>query len=968
MTLRLDSSDPDLILSVPPHMCVSLAACEPGVAQRAVAVFDPPDSQLGSGGGTAFALHEAWRRSGIGSFREWLEAKRRLVIHGGGESRRLPAYAPAGKLFLPMPALRWARGQRLGQTLLELNEPFLRQALEQCGPRARVLVASGDVLLRCESSLPRLPEADVVILGMWASPEEAQRYGVLFVDPREPQRLVTFLQKPSPDEIRERSRDAAFLIDVGAWLLSERAVTCLLAKCGWDARREAFAGEVPASYDLYGQWALSLGEKPADADAEIAALSVAVVPVRDGQFYHFGTTADLVESAYQLQNVVRDQTSLGAVSSLAQPRQFIQDSEFGSPVRLEHNHSLWVENSYLPASWTLASRHVITGVPRNDWRLELPAGACLDFVPLGEDRWGLRCYGYADAFRGAVGDPATMWFERPAAEWFQRRGISLPEAGIEPTHDFQLAPLFPVATREQLTAEFVAWTIAEEPRKDTKARAAWLAAPRASARELAQNANLERLYSQRLELRRRVLPTMIRHGAKSVFYKLDLAHTARTMADSSTPLPTDSVGDGDLMQAIGHRMFHAEVRRLRGDEAWRDDESRAFALLREAIVEPYRQRPVQPEFRLADDQIVWGRSPVRIDLAGGWTDTPPYCLQHGGSVVNAAVELNGQAPIQAFARRCSERTLTIRSIDLGLSETLTTYDDVGSYGGIGSGFAVAKAAFAICGFHPQFNGGRYGSLAEQLERFGGGIDLSMLSAVPKGSGLGASSILSATVLGTLGDLCGHGWDVQEIAARVSAIEQMLGSGGGWQDQFGGLVAGAKLVESQPGIGQRTVVRHLPGEFFATADYQSRALLYYTGITRVAHDVLSEIVRGMFLNDQDRLATIDAIGRNSRDCFDAVQRGDLPAYGASIDRSWRLNQALDDGTNPPAVAELVARIAPHAAALKLAGAGGGGFLYILCRTADAARTLRRELEGDPPNSRARFFDMTVSPSGFRVTRS
>ena len=962
-------ADPDLILSVPPHMYAALAACEPGVAARAFAVFDPPASQLGSGGGTAHALHQAWRHSGAACFEDWLNAQRRILVHGGGESRRLPAYAPTGKLFLPMPALRWARGQRLGQTLLDLNEPFLRQTLEGGGAQTRLLVASGDVLLRSDAPLPPLPDADVVILGMWTSPEEAQRYGVLFVDPHQPQQLITFLQKPTPDEIRERSRDAAFLIDVGAWLLSERAVGCLLAKCGWNPRRQAFAsGAGPAAYDLYGQWALSLGTQPADADPDIAALTVAVVPVRDGQFYHFGATADLIESAYQLQNLVRDQTSLGEVSSLAQPRQFIQDSQFGVPVRLEQNHSLWVENSVVPATWTLASRHVITGVPANDWRLDLPEGTCLDFVPLDEHRWGVRGYGYADAFRGAAGDPTTLWFERPAREWFRRRGIAWDDAGLDPAQDLQLAPLFPVLSRSELTAEFVAWLIAPQPAADAAYRAAWLAARRCSARELAQAANLQRLAAQRLALRRQVLPTMIGHGAKSVFYKLDLADTARVFAASDAPLPADLAGSGDVLQAVHHQMFQAEVLRLRDDPAWRDVEAGSFELLSDAIVQPYRDEPVRPEFRLADDQIVWARSPVRIDLAGGWTDTPPYCLQHGGSVVNIALELNGQAPIQAFARRCAERTVTIRSIDLGLSETLRTYDDVGGYRGLGSGFAVAKAALALCGFHPQFNGGRFATLAEQLAQFGGGVDLSMLSAVPKGSGLGASSILSATVLGALSDLCSLGWDAQEIAARVSAVEQMLGSGGGWQDQFGGLLPGAKHLESQPGLSQRTVVRHLPAEFFASPEHQSRALLYYTGITRVAHDVLREIVRGMFLNEQGRLATLAAIGRNSRDCFDAIQLGDLSAYAAAIDRSWRLNQQLDSGTNPPEVAALVARIAPRAAALKLAGAGGGGFLYVLCHDADAALALRRELAADPPNPRARFFDMTVSSAGLRVTRS
>jgi galactokinase/mevalonate kinase-like predicted kinase len=62
------------------------------------------------------------------------------------------------------------------------------------------------------------------------------------------------------------------------------------------------------------------------------------------------------------------------------------------------------------------------------------------------------------------------------------------------------------------------------------------------------------------------------------------------------------------------------------------------------------------------DQVVWSRSPVRLDLAVGWTDTPPFCFLNGGSVINLAVELNGQPPIQVFLR-VSEKKTDRRSID-----------------------------------------------------------------------------------------------------------------------------------------------------------------------------------------------------------------------------------------------------------------------------------------------------------------
>ena len=42
----------------------------------------------------------------------------------------------------------------------------------------------------------------------------------------------------------------------------------------------------------------------------------------------------------------------------------------------------------------------------------------------------------------------------------------------------------------------------------------------------------------------------------------------------------------------------------------------------------------------------------------------------------------------------------------------------------------------------------FASLEEQLREFGGGIEISLLAAVPKGSGLGTSSILAATLPGS----------------------------------------------------------------------------------------------------------------------------------------------------------------------------------------------------------------------------
>lgn len=954
-------------------MCASLPECDPELAARCFATFDPVGSQLGSGGGTAYLLEQAWRFQGlekknaeISSFSQWLASGTKLLVHAGGESRRLPAYAPTGKSFLPVPALRWKYGQRLDQTLLDMQEPFLNK-IAAASNRPRVLIASGDVLL--EGSVGPLPDADIVLLGMWTTPEDAAHFGVFFCDQKNPQHLIKFLQKPAPEVTRNLSRSHLFMVDVGVWLLNERAVDCLMKKCGWDAASQKFSGGLPGTYDLYGEWALHLGSDPEKADDDVSALSVAVVPVESGEFYHFGRNSDIIKSAYRLQNKVMDQTRLGGISK-SQPNQFVLNSIFNAR-RTEENTLLWIENSFVPETWTLSRCHVLTNIPGNSWALNLAAGHCLDIAPVSDDCFAVRCYGFGDPFRGSIGDPSTRWMGASVEFWLIKRNLSFAEAGLDPEQDLQLAPLFPRIGTTELNGEFIQWMLAENPADNSIFSNLWKTLPRLSAREISQQADLKRLTEQRRELRNRILPVMVRHGANSLFYKLDISRAARDYAQAGFPLVPENEIEwkGDRMLPVHDQIFRSAVYRERGEPALAEEHRQeAFDRLHQLLIEPLKSEKAEPRCTVLEDQIVWARSPARVDLAGGWSDTPPYCLEHGGSVFNVAFNLNGQPPIQVFVRRIAEPQLVIRSIDLGLKETLKTYEDVGAFRQIGSGFAIARAAFALVGFHPDFNGGRFQALEKQLEAFGGGIEVSLLAAIPKGSGLGTSSILAGTLLGGLADFCGLGWDCMEIARRVSALEQMLGSGGGWQDQYGGLMPGAKLITTQPGLSQDAVVRRSSSGFFDEAIRDGRILLYYTGVTRIAHDVLGEIVCNMFLNKADVLSALEEIAANGMQALDVVQRGDWNGFVKILRRSWELNQKLDSGVNPPSVQEIIARIDGQYAALKLAGAGGGGYMIILTDRHAQSQEIKRRLTENPPNRNARFVDLEVSKTGLQISRS
>ncbi|HWQ91445.1 MAG TPA: L-fucokinase, partial [Clostridia bacterium] len=309
---------------------------------------DPEGTPLGSGGGTANLLAEAWRATGSAdSFEDWLRSSRKLILHAGGQSRRLPAYAPTGKLLMPLPVFRWARGQRLDQTLLDLQLADYERVLAHAGDITATMITSGDVLLRFARELPAFPKVDVLGLGMRVAPEQAKDFGVFFSPRTQPAELAFFLQKPSAARIRELAQDYFCLIDTGMWLLSERAVQVLMQRCGWKPETGQFAGGLPQSYELYAQFGLALGTHPTSPDPLLGGLTSAVVLLPEAEFYHFGTNRQMIDSVSTLQNLVLDEAKIGLAGVREQPDQVTQNSQIGAAVRRAENHTLWIENSVI---------------------------------------------------------------------------------------------------------------------------------------------------------------------------------------------------------------------------------------------------------------------------------------------------------------------------------------------------------------------------------------------------------------------------------------------------------------------------------------------------------------------------------------------------------------------------------------------------------------------------------------------
>ena len=910
---------------------------------------DPVGRKLGSGGGTAWLLERCHEADGGGDFDAWLCSDRRILLHAGGQSRRLPAYAPSGKILTPVPVFRWERGQRLSQDLLSLQVPLYERMMSMAPDGVHTMIVSGDVYIRSTQPLPAVPDADVVCYGLWLGAETAKDHGV-FVSRREtPAVLRKMLQKPSIETLGALLKDHYYLTDIGIWMLSDKAVGMLMKR----ARR---GGDI-IGYDLYGDFGRALGSDPDIADPDLATLTTAIVPLPGGEFYHYGTTHEIISSTLAIQNIVNDQREIMHHSLKPHPSMFVQNAVVKIKIGGD-NRNLWIENSYVGERWTISHDNVITGVPENDWQISVSPGQCVDIVPVGDDEYAVRPYGYNDMFRGRIDDVRTLFMGRPFTEWATERGIDIGD--IDGRDDMQSARIFPVCDNTD-DAGIVLRFMLDAP-ADERGREIWTEARRMSADDISNEADLVRLFRQRAAMRAVNWPALAANYEHSVFYQVDLNDAAREFAlyDIAEPQPIDD--NAPLLTRIHDSMFRY---RLKKDAAY---EEKAFALLREGLTRSALAERQQPRLSVYDDQIVWGRSPVRIDIAGGWTDTPPYCLMEGGAVVNIAIELNGQQPLQTFVKACREPKIILRSIDLGASETVTTYEELADFRHVGSPFSIPKAALALAGFLPSFAAERYPSLEKQLQAFGCGIELTSLSAIPAGSGLGTSSMLAATVLGALNDFCGLGWDKSVIGRRTLVLEQMLTTGGGWQDQFGGILQGVKLLRTDRGFAQEPIVNRLPTDLFTQPEYAACHLLYYTGMTRTAKTILAEIVRRMFLNHNGELSLLREMKQHAMQMSEAIQRDDFTVMGRLVRKTWEQNQRIDSGTNPPEVKRIAGLVDDLCLGYKLSGAGGGGYMYLVAKDPEAATRVKHILNTNRPAAGARLVDMTLSDKGLQVSRS
>ena len=291
-------------------------------------------------------------------------------------------------------------------------------------------------------------------------------------------------------------------------------------------------------------------------------------------------------------------------------------------------------------------------------------------------------------------------------------------------------------------------------------------------------------------------------------------------------------------------------------------------------------------------------APVRLDLAGGWTDVPPYSTREGGVVVAAAVQLHAYAEV-----RPRQRGYIVDSKDL---DQALEYDDLSALAGDGP-LPLLRAGLRLF---------RAGPCA-----------LHTRSDAPPGSGLGSSGAIDVALVAALAAAAGRRLSTREIADLACRLEgEEAGIPGGRQDQFTAAFGGfLHLTFRDPDA----TVNPIPLDEEFSKQLERRMLLCYTGASRFSGNTIGRVMRAYERGDSAVAGALDGLRGAAEAMGDALRAADFGRIGGLLSENWRLQQQLDAGMSTPEMRRLEAAMR-DAGCLggKAAGSGAGGSMFFL----------------------------------------
>jgi D-glycero-alpha-D-manno-heptose-7-phosphate kinase len=294
--------------------------------------------------------------------------------------------------------------------------------------------------------------------------------------------------------------------------------------------------------------------------------------------------------------------------------------------------------------------------------------------------------------------------------------------------------------------------------------------------------------------------------------------------------------------------------------------------------------------------VIFSRAPLRLSLGGGGTDLPSYYRKHGGFLVSGAIDKYVYMLVHTvFQRRYLMKYAQTEEVD-----------------------DIAQIQHPI--------------LREALLRHwrGNPLEIASLADVPSGTGMGSSGSFTVCLLKALAQARNTSIAPGALAEAACEIEiDVLKEPVGKQDQYVAAHGGICSYTFHPDGRVDVMPLELSPETLRRLE--ENMLLFYTGESRSASDVLSDQDKRSRQNDGEMLANLHTTKEMGYRSQELLLSGELESYAELMHGHWENKRRRSPGMTSEHIDRLYT-LARRSGVIggKLVGAGGGGFLLVYAR--------------------------------------
>ena len=908
-----------------------------------ITVPDEGNQRVGSGGATLSVLRKIKQLEGTFS------GLRILVIHSGGDSKRIPQYSALGKLFSPVP-----RVLPDGRSSTLFDEIIISMSSVATRIQEGMVLLSGDVLLLFNPLKIDFSLSDVGCLTFKIQPEIGKNHGV-FISGKNGY-VIKCLQKRSVEVLKAAGAvdENGFVdIDTGAIIFSCKYMDVLYSLIDTDEKylnivnskvRLSLYIEFLFPLGLQSTLELFLKEKPegemCDELTEVRKkiwdlikennFKLKQIKLSPSAMIHFGSIQEIMTLMNTGMDDYRDIGWNNIINS-SSDKISSYNSILTPGCRVGENS--YVELSYVHRKAKVGKNSLLSFVEVND--VTIPEDVVLHGLKQNNGKIVCRIFGIHD------NPKENKLFGKNINELPFGLDGNLWEAKLYPECDTMKEAIDNALNIYNTSMNFVTPGYVDEWKKYTKKSLS-------SGFNDADPESLIEWWNKMTDLVKCGKVERLIYEKKNVENVKGLFDTNKLNNDQQSWLKA-KLDRSDFSEKI-RLLYYMGV-------AIGDDNliNQSFSEVKNSIIEQnLRDKKYDTSLRIIKNKHKVSL-PLRVNFAGGWTDTPPYCIENGGKILNCPILLDGSRPVEVCIEKIKEKKIILESKDLDEKCEYTNIEDIQDVDDPFEPFSLQKAALLICGIIPR-NGG---NLDEILERLGSGFVIhSEIVDTPKGSGLGNTSILAAACTKAILEFFGIKFTENDLFNDVLAIEQIMGTGGGWQDQVGGVSKGINLVTSEKGIKQNIVKRRLNISDNTMKQLKERFCLIYTGERRLQRNLLKDVVKRYIGNVGDNIRALDKIKGLADEMAYALESDNINLFASLLNCHLQYSKMIDSGATNGLIDKIFEIIDDMIDGKMVCGAGGGGFLQVILKKNVTKEMLHNKLRGIFPDSEIDVWECNI----------